>query len=315
MTEAFCHLVGGRYQRSASLLESATHILHAERLDGELRKASNGLGICLTNLGRYDDAERFLRKAIQLGNQVGDPTGVGVSSNNLGVAYHDLGHFVEARSAFISAAKAYSDAARPRIMPDLFFNAASLAMTLGNIEEATALLARAGHSARKLGLAGHHVSMLVARADLQMCQREFEGAWATVEELLMATRHVTPLDTSSIQVERLRRFYFWATRGYDEMERIIQPVRHRGIGNRLAHLLEIAGLKEWIELQEGTCEEPGQTQREIRNLGLFGVAARLITTGVFPGNPISKGSSAQQVTEMFVECHGRVVPSNVGVLQ
>ena len=315
VTEAFCHLVGGDYQRASSLLQSAVHILHAERLDGELRKASNGLGICLTNLGRYDDAERTFRQAIQLGNQVGDPGGVGVSWNNLGVAYHDLGHFVEARSAFISAAKAYSDAARPRIMPDLFFNAASLAMTLGNVEEATAMLVRAGHSARKLALPGHHVAMLIAKADLQLSKREFENAWAIVEELLVATRDATPLDASSIQLERLRRFYFWATRGYNELERIIQPLPHRGIGNRLAELLEIQGLQEWIELQEGVCKQPGHTQRRISHLGLFGVAARLITAGVFPGSPSGDGSSARQVTGIFPECHRRIVPTDVGVLQ
>jgi hypothetical protein len=200
-------------------------------------------------------------------------------------------------------------------MPDLFFNAASLAMTLGNVEEATAMLVQAGHSARKLALPGHRVAMLIAKADLQILKREFEDAWAIVEELLGATRDATPLDASSIPLERLRRFYFWATRGYDEMERIIQPVLHRGIGNRLAELLEIQGLQEWIELQEGVCKQPGHTQRRISHLGLFGVAARLITAGVFPGSPNGDGSSAQQAMGIFPECHGRIVPTKVGVLQ
>lgn len=156
---------------------------------------------------------------------------------------------------------------------------------------------------------------MVTRADLYLTLRRFDDAWEIVDELLQATKDATPLDAASIHIERLRRYFTWATRGYDEMEKTLQPREDRGIANPLAQLVEVEGLEEWIQIQEGVCTKAGRTRKRIKKLGLYGVAARLIAVGVFPGCPATDGPSAQLVTEMFPECRDRPVPTAVGVLQ
>jgi tetratricopeptide (TPR) repeat protein len=318
MTQAFCAMVLGDYGVAAELFAAGAAGFRSLGRDIDLRRALNGLGMCLSTTGDSDGATGAFQEAVLLAEKIGDKHAESIQWDNLAVLYEDMGWFDRAAEAYRRALMVNGSAPAPPREAQILANAASLAVTLGNLQEARSCLDRAVSLARTSQLPGLTIATLVARSDLHVADSDHDSAWAWAEEaVILAAKH--PDRARRIgDFERVRRHFVWATQGYDAFAALCRQTEAAQSEIRRSQELERLAFEEWVRQVEGCPSTETSAIIELVHRKLFGAIAHLVALNVYPGFlPMRQPgeTSAQLVIRAFPECRSGLVPKAVGALQ
>jgi tetratricopeptide (TPR) repeat protein len=315
VASAFCSMALGKSRAAAQRFSRAAADFRALRHDTELRRALNGLGMCQTSIGEWGGAASSFREAISLASQIGDLYGERILWDNLAVLYEDLAWFEEAVEARRRAFQISQAVPLPTRDIVLLANASSLAVTIGSFLEASHFLERALGLAQQIRTPRLNVTVLVAMTNLQIARGSYSSAWAWAEEAI-ATASKHSIDPFSVaDLERVRRHFLWATRGYDAMARATTKDDHRHATLRESQRLELMAFSEWIDLQEHRGSASSVALDQMIERGVFGAIAHLVALNTYPGKLPARAegeSSAQLVIRSFPASRQRPVPEAVG---
>jgi tetratricopeptide (TPR) repeat protein len=315
-TLGYCLMVRGRHMEAAHHFADGVEGLRIQRRETELRRALNGLGICLTNTGEVGKASDCFEEALALAKHAGDPFAQSIVWDNLAVINEDTGRFDEAVAARKLAFELAERAATAKRRAEILTNAASLATTLGCKEEAGAYLDIAVRLARASGIPGLAITALVTRADLCIASGDHDSAWSWADEALaIATRHAERWRPIG-DFERVRLHFIWATQGHDAYEaaRLRRP--DPGLSFRLSQQLELRAFQEWVAQQVGVPCERMTAIDELVERGFFGAILRLVRlricpSGLIPNDPTL--TSVARLTRTFPGCLREPLPERVDV--
>jgi DNA-binding SARP family transcriptional activator/tetratricopeptide (TPR) repeat protein len=296
MTLGYCRLVSGDFEGAMEKLTFSCHQLAQQKHEAKLHWALNGLGICYTNLGRFQKAVATLQQAMSVAGASGDNVARANSCANLGSLYYELGRFDEATKYFDRASQLNVGGSNCRVSSAIDCNAANLAIALGDFKQAEELLDRAESSAEKAHLWQYSVNVLLTWADLELAREQPELAWSRVDEALhlAGDRHHTVPDMG--QYGRLRLHYEWATGTMGSSEFTSMAWRPP-ITSRLTHRLEVRAFEEWVANSEGRGSAQRSAIDQLVEHRLFGIIARLAAVHVMPVSLPTRfdGESAAQL--------------------
>jgi tetratricopeptide (TPR) repeat protein len=310
VTVGFCALVRGELASAAEAFQSAAGLLGKLSLFPDYRRVLNGLGICLTGLGRYEEAVKAFEETIATAKKLGNAVAMGNSKANLAWLYLDTGDFAKAVLHYRDAMYLFGEARSARLGAETFADVARLAILLGSYAEAAEAAERARLCAERTALWQHRVQALLAQADLLLALGEAESAWPLVEEALALTSQRYFLLPNSGQLLRLERHFLVATSGPESLESAPKP-RPTGTLTRKGEILEVELFEEAVRPERST-----SVLEEALRWQLLGPIARLLASRIsHPGiEPALPGeSSARQVIRLFRGEPHPLVPSLVGL--
>ena len=95
----------GDYQQALELFEKAITLETHNTLPSSIRtkdvaQTQTNIGATLSSLGRYDEALVAFQRALELYQQSGDESSIGVLLNNIGSVYKNMGRFEDAVEAY-----------------------------------------------------------------------------------------------------------------------------------------------------------------------------------------------------------------------
>ncbi|MBE0594157.1 MAG: tetratricopeptide repeat protein [Gemmatimonadales bacterium] len=309
-------MVRGKHDEAARQFAVGAQGLRIQRRETELRRALNGLGICLTNTGDVDKALRCFEDALALARQAGDAFAQSIVWDNIAIIKEDTGQFQEAVAARTLAFELSEQAATGKRRAEILTNAASLATTLGSNEEACTYLDIAVRLARASGIPGLVITALITRADLCIASGDYGGAWAWTEEAVgIAQAHAESWRPIG-DFERMRLHFTWSTQGYDAYASARLKRPDPGLSFRLSQRLELKAFQEWVDQQEGVSFGPSTAVEELAGHGFFGAILRLATLNICPTGQIPKDprlSSVARLTSAFPGCLPAPLPARVDV--
>ena len=239
LTTGYCSLVLGDFRGAAAIFLPLVVRLQQLSLSVELRRVLNGLGMCETAIGDFEGAIEHFQHAVRIAGQLGDQAGESNGWSNLAAVYHDLGMYGSATEACCNAMTMLVGTNSSRVSVDPLFNAALLAIDLGGVHHSEVLLGLAEASSLRSGLWQDRMSVLLARAQLELARSETENAWPKVEEALSLARG--RLDLGHIDLGlfyRLEAQYAWATQGPLALESLVKQWDEERRPMRLADSLE-----------------------------------------------------------------------------
>jgi tetratricopeptide (TPR) repeat protein len=316
MTRGYSLLISGSLDGAIKVFASTAPELQQLSLLVELRRVLNGMGICYTGLARLAEAERCFKEAIRLAEQVGDDVASCNAVNNLGVAYHEAGMFLNAAAEYRKAMGLLASHPTTRVAAPLYANAGRLSVDVGDLQEAERFLSLSDAAARESGLWRLRVAALLESADCRLARNEPECAWPLVEEAIALTGMRGHLVDDAGQFARLARHLTWVTRGYAAARRLEAVQTEEGVVRRPLDVLQVDAFSAWMAWREGISEHTKEALQKLFSAGLFGVLSRLIAVGArFPElpEPVSGESSAQLVARVFSQAERATVPRSVGL--
>jgi Flp pilus assembly protein TadD len=313
ITHAFCQMVSGEYREATRDLLKAELSMRKLSREIDLRMVLNGLGICHTNTGDFRAAESKFQEAASTAHRLGDCFSESLAWDNLGVLYDDLGWFDRAARAYRQAlVLCLKSPTAPRIA-HILSNMASLSISIGNLQEADAVLAQAEAQARSHNRLKALIEVLVTRADLYLAREQDELAWQTIEDVRVLSAGKSPVDGTAGQFQRLNLQFLWATEGATAIQGLTN-VSTGGLGNRLARRFEIQALIDMILEKERRTVNVVPIVQTIVEYGLFGVMARLVALRIWSSNslqPRTGESGAHAVARLFPDPRRSVIPEAV----
>ncbi len=317
-TQAYCLMITGHHRRAAEFFTRGIDGLRRQGREIELRRALNGLGICLTNTGNLPSAMGSFEEALVLAKQAGDPFAQSILWDNLAVIHEDTGQFSKAMAARRKAFGLSAESPNDKRLAELLTNAASLAITLGELGQASSYLAESIRIARGLGIPGLLITALVARSDLEIASENLPGAWGWAEEAIsLAEQHRD--DWLPIgDYNRTRLHFLWATQGYAAYASMRHVEQDIGLSFRLTQKLELEAFQEWVEQREGSLSCGSQVVPVMAKRKLYGSLVRLVSLGICPTGQISTNESMtsdRKVREAFPAAVVDLPPAPVDVLQ
>jgi tetratricopeptide (TPR) repeat protein len=297
---------------------AAVPALRDLRLLVELGRAFNGLGMCYTGLGQLDKAVENFSQALAVARKVGANPAVSNVWNNVGVAYHEAGHFDSAAACYKLAVPSSASPIPSRIRAPTYANASRLAMEVGDFAEsercaALSLVAAREAQSWRLAAAG-----LLDKADLCIARSEPEWAWPFVREAVRLAGNRWTLLADAGQFARLRKHMLWITGGQEEQEPMTASGPIGRIALNVTETLELKAFDEWIGCVRNGTKCPGTTTRELIDRRLFGVLARLLAVGIRTENipaPVAGESSAQLVVRLYAPGQEWALPAVDDLLQ
>ena len=298
LTGGYCLFATGRLDEAVTTFSAALVGLSALGLQVELRRVSNGLGICYTGLARIDDALRSFASSLTVAQKLGDRTAVCNTWANIAVACHEAGRFRAAAKCFEHAIDLLPPTSR--VAAPLYGGATRLWMEFGDFTLAEQYAATAVSAGRESGLWRLVVDALCMAADLHLARGEPENAWPLVQEAVALTQDRSHLLNDPGQFARLRRHFVWVTQGYESLLRL-DPERRIMASVNLSDRLQLRAFDDWISREEGESRQEHAADEIIRR-GLFGILSRLMAVGVrFRAIPDHKTGepSAQLVARVF----------------
>jgi len=167
----------GDYPAARQAGEEGLLVTQALRLDGELFRAFNALGLLAWLQGRLDEATILFDSASRAAVAVGDDLGAAKASNNAGLVHSERGEFSRAREGFVILRDASRAASDTVLLGRALINLAMADLRLGDplgavaaVEEARRLAALAGDAeAEENALA----QMATAYLELGLPERAF----------------------------------------------------------------------------------------------------------------------------------------------
>jgi tetratricopeptide (TPR) repeat protein len=283
-------------------------------LDTEQRRALNGLGICSFGLGRMEEATDAFKRAIRISERTGDRQMSAILWSNLSAVHEIMGQFFQAAETLGNAIRLCQQTRSWRTGVFVYPHAASVAIQLGNFHQAGEFIKIAGEAARDAGTMVCEVGALIPKAELLIAQGESERAWLIIEEAVERTEGRAYHSGELAGLERLRRQWILATRGYEALQVAATETART---NRIAELFQLRGLQEWAAERQGQKIDPARSViRELCSVRMYGVIAQLIVHGICPGDlpELRPGeSSAQLVARLFPDSAPGGVPQRVPV--
>lgn len=315
-TRGYAAWVMGELHTAVKILSETAKLFERLSLHDDHRRVLNGLGICWTGLGSFDEAASSFRRAITVAERLGNPVASSNAWANLASLYHDFGMFQPAVEASRAALRSQAPSS-VRIAAELFADVARLAMELGDPSEADHFCRACEAAALRSRLWRHAVLSLLTRADLCLASCTPELAWPLVERAIAITGDRDRTLSDCGQYERLRSHFLWVSQGYDAVRALGRPESGKHYW-RMIDRLEVQAFEEWVCLLEGVDAPSASTSTlsRIESSGMFGVLARLVSVGVrLPGvpEPMPGESSAQLVARLFPAPERVVVPIAVGL--
>jgi tetratricopeptide (TPR) repeat protein len=262
----------------------------------------NGLGMSLTGLAQFQEAEHAFKRSLVTAERIGDLDAARNVWSNLGALYHDLGAFAKAAISYARALDC--DQGSPsRISVDAYVNATLLAVDLGSLDKAEELLETADRCAAESRLWYDEVAAGLARGHYLLARAQPEQAWTFVEHAVALTGDKGFYLTDYGLYGRLLRHFVWATQGADAILRLSDTLRKTERGRvRIAHQMEIDCFNEWLAANGPAELQTRGTVERIRELRLYGRLSRVIAANVVPpGVPTPElgESSAALVARFF----------------
>ena len=145
------------YPAATRLGEAALALKLRFRLEDELFKSYNALGLVAWNEGRLSRAKALFEEGVQSARSSGDAKGVAGTSANLALVQTDLGEFAEARAGFTTALDAGRTLGDERIQGNTLANLGMLDLRVGDPRSAVSRLREARRLYRSIGYpAGEH---------------------------------------------------------------------------------------------------------------------------------------------------------------
>ncbi len=312
MTCGYCLLVLREFEAAAEAFRGSD-LLSEGQLKPVRRRALNGLGICLTGLGQFEEAEKALISSSNCAREIADPVATSNSINNLGCLYMARGLFLQARTCFRTAIEDREGITSPHAITNVLANAAELAIVLANRPEAEMFESRADESARRSGLWRDRVVCLLIKADICLAQGRVSDAWDLVDKISKIMRESRQdLECDQGRLARLRRLSILSEMGYEEMLRFTPPLYEKA---RLEDRLEIKCTELWAAQQAGTSDDEAVALllNEIESAGLYGLLARLHALHIMPFELDAQPgeASAQMVARIFLHQSPDQVPDSV----
>lgn len=302
LTTGYCLLILGDLQNARWTFEAAAPRLEALSLPGEYRRVLNGLGIALTGLTHFQEAELAFKNSVATAERIGDLDAARNVWSNIGALYHDVGAFAKAAESYRKALDC-DDGSPSRITVDAYVNAILLAVDLGSLDEAEDLLRIADRCAAESRLWYDEVAARLARAHFLLARAQPEQAWTLVEQALAVTGDKAFYLTDYGLYGRLVRHFTWATQGGEAIQRMSDVLGREERGQvRIAHQVEIDCFNEWLASNRAVEVETTGAIERVRQLGLYGRLSRVIATNVFPPagpTPEPGESSAALVARFF----------------
>lgn len=314
VTRSYIEWALGNFESASSLLKVALPTLKRLCMQNDYRHALNGLGVCLSSLGRFDEAIQAFQGAIEIANRLGDDIGASLSWSNLGSLYTDLAWFNSAANAF-RAAIAIVTPAQVRLGAEVHANAMWLSIHLGNLEEAEQFAEGCEREASRSGLWRHSALACLSRADLLLARCSPELAWPFVERALGLVDNRAHLLFDVGQYHRLVMQWLFSTKGAAALEPWLNPGR---VGNyrRVTDWLEIRAAAEWLLATPSSSKDQlaAGALKEIESIGALGVLSRLVAVRCAPiavAPRLQKESPAQTVARLYPEQMRVHIPNSV----
>jgi hypothetical protein len=269
--------------------------------------------MCATGVGLFQEAIDAFREAIGITEHTGDALMGGVLWSNMSTVYENFGFFGKAAESVARAIELSHDAGTPRARTILSARAASLAILLGNEDQARIFIQSAEQNAREVGLWVYQVGALIVRCEYLISQDEQELAWPLVEKAVKTAGMRVCAPSEIAGLERLKHQWLVATEGHEAIknwEELEEPDMKR----RIVERLELEALDEWSASRNGILRNRDSVFGEIRSRGLLGVLARLNALGIWIDDLKNKErteSSAQLVARLFPDPERGAPPSAI----
>jgi len=316
VTIGFCLMVQGQHEQAVHHFTVGTDGLRTDGRETELRRALNGLGICLTNTGETRRAVDCFEDSRRLAENAGDTFAQGIVWDNLAVIYEDAGLFQDAAEARRLAYRLSEASPTDKRRAEILINAASLATTLGNFDEAKYYLDLADEMTGRLGIPGLVITGLLARADVCIAQSDHNAAWSWTEQALAIADGQATNWRPIGDFERVRLHFVLATQGYDAYRLALREERGLGLSFRLAQRLELKAFQEWVEQHHSAREFKPSAIRQLAENEFFGAILRLAVLGICPVGivPSDAGlANVQRVIAVFPDRLQLPLPARVDV--
>jgi tetratricopeptide (TPR) repeat protein len=317
-TRGYCMMINGHHREAAERFSKSVRGLREQRRETELRRALNGLGICLTNIGDLSLATTAFEDALRLAEQAGDPYAQSILWDNLAVIYEDMGQLVDAVDSRRRAYRLSQESPSPKRHCEILTNAALLAAMLGECGQASSYLMESTEIARTLGIPGLLITALIACCDLALTRGEADSAWRWAEEAIaLADLHGGAWRPVG-DFTRIYLHYTWATRGYRAYREVRETTQARGLSFRLTHQLELEAFHEWVHQNEGAATSASVIVPKLAAKKLFGSILRLASIGICPHGPVSTDQripSELRVRSAFPSCRLHLPTVPIDVLQ
>jgi len=310
-------LTRGELVQAVARLSEAAPVLESLALLVELRWALNTLGICYKSLGRFAEGIRTLREAVAVAERCGHPGAIGHSRMCLANQYHDLAFFDASVRCFRAALAPLEALSSPRASVEAYSSIARFALVLASVPEAERALELCEEAAQRSGLWRHEVTALMTKAEVYLCKGQPESAWPLVEQAAVTTGDRSHFLPEAGLYERQQRQFYWATRGYEAMKSLAQPVP-TALYESLGEALEVRLFDETAAHIAGDHIDGGApVLADVVTTGFLGPLARLVAAGVHhPAVPqrLKGESAAELVARVFPHPERAVVPRSVGLL-
>ncbi|KPK06891.1 MAG: hypothetical protein AMS20_03830 [Gemmatimonas sp. SG8_28] len=317
-TQGYCMMISGHHREAADRFSESVRGLRQQRRETELRRALNGLGICLTNIGDLSQATAAFEDALRLAEQAGDPYAQSILWDNLAVIHEDMGKLVDAVDARRRAYKLSLESPSPKRHCEILTNAALLAAMLGESRQASSYLMESTELARTLGIPGLLITSLVACCDLALTNGEVDSAWRWAKEAVELAKLSGGAWRPIGDFTRIQLHYTWATMGYSAYREVRETTQARGLSFRLTHQLELEAFHEWVQQKEGAGPSTSKVVPKLAATQLYGSILRLASVGICPNGPVSTDQripSELRVRSAFPSCQLRLPTAPVDVLQ
>jgi tetratricopeptide (TPR) repeat protein len=317
-TQGYCMMISGHHREAADRFSESVSGLRQQRRETELRRALNGLGICLTNIGDLSRATAAFEDALRLAEQAGDPYAQSILWDNLAVIHEDMGKLVDAVEARRRAYRLSLESPSPKRHCELLANAGLLAAMLGECSQASSYLTESTELARTLSIPGLLITALVACCDLALTRGEADSAWRWAEEAIALAESSGGAWRPIGDFTRVQLHYTWATRGYSAYRDVRKTTQARGLSFRLTHQLELEAFHEWVQQEEGNDSSTSMVVPRLATAQLFGSILRLASIGICPKGPVSTDRripSELRVRTAYPSCQLHLQTAPVDVLQ
>jgi len=176
------------YDRALNALRESAAVARQVRDQEWECRATDQLGVCLQELGRFPDAEVPHKKALKLARELASPELEANCLNNLGELYRRTGREAKAVEFYIQAEAIARDTHDAELAISVAHNRALALEKTGRSEQASCVMRRCREKARQKGIWRKYVEALHGLADLMWAQNGPAAARTSYAKALAAAR-------------------------------------------------------------------------------------------------------------------------------
>ncbi len=150
---AYLHIKAGKYKEGeAIVVRYEPEMKNIEGVeDSELADLYTLLGACFGDVGNYDKAKEYLRKALEVSDRAGNLLGMAHSYYDLGIAYHNTGYLNEAMGFYEKCLEIYENIGDPWGLIEIYNALGTLHNDMGKYSEAMEYYKKSLKIARRVG--------------------------------------------------------------------------------------------------------------------------------------------------------------------